>query len=220
MGHTLFPKLARPSDVVYRIVKRRIMLNELAPESVLTELGLAHEIGCSQGTVREALLRLQEDGLVTRTGRRGTAVTRLNPDEALEMRALRRRIELNGALKAVRQLDNAALAAIAALNDEMAAAAAEGDEYRLIEADREFHLAIFRLSGLDALAQILARCIMHSHRCKLWAPGHRRTLAETASRHDALLDRLAARDGEGLAEAIGVHIDTMIAEGEPKDAAA
>ena len=44
------------------------MLNELKPGAVLTELGLAHEIGCSQGTVREALLRLQEDGLVVAHG--------------------------------------------------------------------------------------------------------------------------------------------------------
>ena len=83
----MIPKLSRPSDLVYGIVKRRIILNELTPETVLTELGLAHEIGCSQGPIREALLRLQEDGLVVRSGRR-TIVTRLTAEEADEMLAL------------------------------------------------------------------------------------------------------------------------------------
>lgn len=80
------------------------MLNELEPETVLTELGLAEELGCSQGTIREALMRLQQDGLVARSGRRGTLVTRLTAEEAQEMLALRRHIEMKGALKAVTHL--------------------------------------------------------------------------------------------------------------------
>ena len=62
-----------------------------------------------------------------------------------------------------------------------------------------FHLTIFRLSGLEALEQILTRCTLHTHRSKLWAPGHQRPLIETARRHEVLIDRLAARDGAGLA---------------------
>src|SRR3954454_10159148 len=101
------PKLMRPADVVYGHVKRRIMLNELKPETVLTELGLAGEYGCSQGTVREALLRLQEDGLVAKSRRRGTVVTRLTADEAQEMLVLRSTIETRGALRSAGVFDDA-----------------------------------------------------------------------------------------------------------------
>lgn len=212
------PKLSRPSDLVYGIVKRRIILNELTPETVLTELGLAHEIGCSQGPIREALLRLQEDGLVARSGRR-TIVTRLTAEEADEMLALRRRIETRGALKAALHADGQALQDLRGILATMKEAAAQGDEYRVIEADKDFHLALFRLSGLDALGQILARCIMHSNRYKLWAPEHRRPLIETARRHDVLYERLAAGDGSGLAVALGSHIDTIVIQGGDEVAA-
>jgi DNA-binding GntR family transcriptional regulator len=214
----LIPKLSRPSDLVYGIVKRRIILNELTPETVLTELGLAREIGCSQGPIREALLRLQEDGLVVRSGRR-TVVTRLEAEEAEEMLALRRRIETRGALKAVLHADTRGLDELRDILAAMKEAAALGDEYRVIEADKDFHLALFRLSGLDALGQILARCIMHSNRYKLWAPEHRRPLIETALRHDVLFERLTAGDGIGLAAALGVHIDTIVVEGDDEVAA-
>jgi DNA-binding GntR family transcriptional regulator len=214
----LTPKLSRPSDLVYGIVKRRIILNELTPETVLTELGLAHEIGCSQGPIREALLRLQEDGLVARSGRR-TIVTRLTAEEADEMLALRRRIETRGALKAALHADGQALQDLRGILATMKEAAAQGDEYRVIEADKDFHLALFRLSGLDALGQILARCIMHSNRYKLWAPEHRRPLIETARRHDVLYERLAAGDGSGLAVALGSHIDTIVIQGGDEVAA-
>lgn len=200
----------RPRDAIYATVKRRIVLNELRPGVTLTELGLAAELGCSQGPVREALMRLQEDGLVLRGGHRGTTVTPLDPHEAAEILALRRRIETRAAHGAARAVDTRALERLGQLRRRMGEAAAQDDEYALIELDTAFHLEIFGLAGLRAMEQILVRCILHSHRQKLWEPRHRRPLAETAARHDRLLDRLAARDGAGLAEALGAHIDTIV----------
>jgi len=203
-------RFMRPLDFAYDDVKRRIMLNELEPGEVLTELGLARGLGCSQGTIREVLFRLQEDGLVTRAGRRGTRVTRLDPDEAQEILALRRRIEMRGALKAVQAVDQEALVRLEEAELEMERAAEEDDEHRLTELDIAFHQSLFALSGLEALEQILTRCMLHAHRWRLWAPSHRRPLIETARRHRPITERFAARDGEGLAAALGHHIDTIV----------
>jgi DNA-binding GntR family transcriptional regulator len=200
----------RPRDNVYATVKRRIVLNELRPGVVITELGLAADLGCSQGPVREALMRLQEDGLVLRTGHRGTVVTPLNPDEAEEILALRRRIEMRAAPKAAQSVDARALDRLATFRRRMNEAAEAGNEYELIELDTAFHFEIFQLAELRALEQILVRCILHSHRQKLWEPRHRRPLIETAARHDILLEHLAARDGKALAAALGEHIDTIV----------
>jgi GntR family transcriptional regulator, rspAB operon transcriptional repressor len=200
----------RPRDAIYAAVRRRIVQNELQPGVVLTELGLAADLSCSQGPAREALMRLQEDGLVLRNGHRGTVVTPLNPEEAREILALRRRIEVRAAPRAARAVDTMALDRLTDLRARMTDAARANDAYALIEIDTEFHLTIFRLSGLMALEQILVRCILHSHRQKLWEPRHRRPLLQTAARHDGLLTLLAARDGQGLAKALGEHIDTIV----------
>ena len=202
-------------DAAYAKLKRQILLNELKPGDAITELGLAEELGCSQGTVREALLRLQEDGLVIRSGHRGTTVTPLDPEEADEILALRRRLEMRGALRAARAATPEAVAQLDELQQRMDGAARAGDEYSLISLDTDYHLAIFRLSGLRALEQILVRCILHSHRQKLWEPRHRRPLPQTAARHRSLTERFAAGDGDGLAAALGHHIDTIVdVEGE------
>jgi DNA-binding GntR family transcriptional regulator len=206
--------ILRPRELVYQTVKRRILMNELKPETGLTELGLAKEIGCSQGTIREALFQLQEDGLVTRAGHRGTTVTRLDPEEAQEILALRRRIEVRSALKAALHVTDESLDNLRGIMVGMESAAQREDAFALIELDMAFHLTIFRLAGFEALEQILTRCTLHTHRSKLWAPGHQRPLIETARRHGVLINRLAARDGAGLSEAIGEHIDTIVsAEG-------
>ena len=207
--------IKRPRALVYETVKRRIMMNEIEPGSVLTELGLAREIGCSQGTIREALLRLQEDGLVTRAGHRGTTVTRLDQEEAEETLAIRRRIEVRGALKAARHATGEVIETLHRLIGRMEDAAHQDDAFALIEFDMAFHLTLFRLSGLEALEQILTRCTLHTHRSKLWAPGHRRPLLETARRHHVLVEHLAGGDAEGLARAVAQHIDTIVTEEHP-----
>lgn len=204
------PAARRPRDLVYSALKRRIVLNEIAPGDALTELGLARELGCSQGTVREALLRLQEDGLVVRDGHRGTTVTELHPDAAIEILELRKRLETRGALRAVGAYDDRARAELDAIRKAMAKAAQRGDEFGLIELDMRFHATIFRLASPSVLEQILIRCMLHSHRQKLWAPGHRRTLAKTADRHAPLLAALEARDGPRLAREIEHHLDTIV----------
>lgn len=204
------PAARRPRDLVYSALKRRIVLNEIAPGDALTELGLARELGCSQGTVRETLLRLQEDGLVVRDGHRGTTVTELDPDAAIEILELRKRLETRGALRAVGAYDDRARAELDAIRKAMAKAAQRGDEFGLIELDMRFHATIFRLASPSVLEQILIRCMLHSHRQKLWAPGHRRTLAKTADRHAPLMAALEARDGPRLAREIEHHLDTIV----------
>lgn len=208
----------RPRDVVYRFLKRQILLNDLPPNAPLTELGVAQDMGCSQGTVREALLLLQEDGLVLRSGHRGTAVTPLDAETAAAMLALRRQIETQAAPRMVVRSTPDIARRLAEIIDEMMGHAEAGDEFGLIEADIAFHMTMFRLAGYQAMEPILNRVMLHTHRQKLWEPRHRRSLRETAARHQALVAALA-RDGAALADALGEHIDTIVDVTSPELAA-
>jgi DNA-binding GntR family transcriptional regulator len=185
-------------------------MNDLAPGTVLTELGLAADLACSQAMVREALLRLQGEGLVRRSGRQGTSVTDLDSETALEILDLRRRIELRGARRAVKRAGIGDISRLDALLDAMHRAAAANDAWALVEWDTEFHLALFHASGLHAMEPILARCIMHTHRFKLWAPWHQRPLSQTASRHEPILEALRDRDGTALTRELSNHLDTIV----------
>jgi DNA-binding GntR family transcriptional regulator len=191
-------------------LRRRIVLNEITPGAGLTELGLAADLGCSQAAVREALLRLEGEGLVRRAGHHGTTVTDLDADTAAEMLHLRRRIELRAARRAARSATPADLAALEHIQTRMEAAAAAGDAWAVLEADMDLHLALFGITGVDAMAPILARCMLHTHRFRLWAPWHGRPLAVTAGRHRPILAALAAGDGPLLVHELGAHIDTIV----------
>ena len=200
---------ARASRVLSEL-RRRIVMNELTPGAVLTELGLAADLACGQSSVREALLRLEGEGLVLRAGRQGTTITDLDVDSASEMLDLRRRIELRGARRAVRRVSAGDLAGLLAIQERMERAAEADDAWAVLECDMELHLALFRASGLHAMGPILARCMLHSHRFRLWAPWHRRSLLETVRRHRPILAALQAGDATGLARELGAHLDTIV----------
>jgi DNA-binding GntR family transcriptional regulator len=205
------PKIRRqPGTSALRDLRRRIVLNEIQPSAVLTELGLAETLGCSQAAVREALLRLEGEGLVARAGRQGTTVTALDRDAAEEILALRRRIETGAVRRIVPRTGSGDVAALEAELAAMRTAARDGDLWAMVEADIAFHLALFRIAGLPAMEPILARCILHTHRFRLWAPWHRRRLTATAARHAPILAALAARDATALAEVLGHHLDTIV----------
>ncbi len=200
---------ARASRVLAEL-RRRIVMNEFAPGAVLTELGLAAELACSQSSVREALLRLEGEGLVLRAGRQGTTVTDLDLGSATEILNLRRRLELRGARRSIRRLSAGDLAGLEAIQERMERAARAGDAWAVLEADMDLHLALFRASGLFAMVPILARVMLHSYRFRLWAPWHRRPLTQTALRHRPILAALRAGDAAALNHELGAHLDTIV----------
>ncbi len=195
---------------VFSDLRRRIVMNELAPGTVLTELGVGAELGCSQASVREALLRLQGEGLVLRAGRQGTKVTDLDADTAAEMLDLRRRLEMRGARRAARRASPEHIAALRTIVARMETAGLAGDAWGVVQRDMEFHLALFESSGLYALGPVLERCMLHTYRIRQWAPWHHQPLVHTAQRHHELLLALEGRDATRLVYELGVHLDTTV----------
>jgi DNA-binding GntR family transcriptional regulator len=204
--------MSRGQTILHEL-RRRIVLNELRPGTVLTELSLAAELQGSQGAVREALLRLEGEGLVTRSGHQGTAVTDLGPAEAAEMLHLRRQIEGRAASAIAARLSRGDETTLEHLTSAMETAAASNSQWHMILADTEFHLTLFRTAGLAAMEPILARCILHTHRSRLWAPWHDRPLQQTADRHRDIMAAARSRNGRRLRQALERHIDTIVERG-------
>ena len=191
-------------------LKHDIMLGVLAPATPLTELDLAARFGCSQGTVREALLLLQEEGLVRRNGHRGTQVSDCTADEAVEMFRVRLQIESSGILRVLARPSSALIADLRELTDAMLEAAEVDDEMRLASLDRDFHRRLFRDADLPALEPILHRCLVHNHRFKISRSTERRDLVATAARHRPIVDAIERGDVAFATESMHHHIATIV----------
>lgn len=205
----------RKGNAVYRWLKRAILLREIAPGEALVEQAIARHLGCSQGPVREALLRLNEDGLVERRGYKGTIVSELGVEEVAQMAKIRIELEAMGIRLAARRFapgDGERLRAILA---DMEAAFDDGDDYSLSELDRRFHLTVFRLSGLKGLEPILERCALFMHRFTFGNPDDEASPERPGEAHAALLAALEAGDPAAAAAASAEHIKRVIVRWSP-----
>jgi len=200
----------KKADVAYHAVRRAILLGRLKPGDALLEQKIAEEFGCSQGTVREALMRLEHDGLVARRGYRGTLVSEPSVAEAAEMARIRIRIECLGISQSAGAFDQETVDRLMAITDEMDQATKRNDYYRGSELDREFHMAVFRQSGFPALEPILNRCALHVHRFTYKDAEEAQPDSQFGEGHRALIRVFETGDGAAAQKALREHIEGVL----------
>jgi DNA-binding GntR family transcriptional regulator len=178
------------TDMVAALIRELIITGELTGEQ-LRQRDLAQRFGVSQTPVREAMRRLESEGLVIGDTRRGFTVVAgdAGPVE-----------ESLGASLAARKIDAAGISRLQDLNRRMTALA-EGDP-RYSELNREFHFTLYEYSRSPLLMSLMRL---------LWASLHSgprvlRTHAESARQHDAILDALRAGDADAAAARTYQHI--------------
>ena len=149
------------AELAYRRLRERLMDGHYNPGDRLTELGICEDLAMSRTPVREALRRLQSDGLVASTGR-GVVVSSLSPQE------MQHAMQLHGALDALAaklaataqhegRLSPAQLGALKEASHHMEERAEAGDATGAWRANLDFHMMLARLSGNPLLEDALAR---------------------------------------------------------------
>ncbi|SFB17336.1 transcriptional regulator, GntR family [Poseidonocella pacifica] len=201
---------SRRSHTVYVALQKQIVLGALEPDAVLLELDLAQRFQCSQGTVREALMQLAEEGLVIRLPHRGTHVAPCKTADARALIGIRLHIECDYLDRVIENADRDLLADLHDRLNAMRNAARDGDEYLLSLHDRAFHARLFSSADLPVVAPILARCLIHNHRFKILNSKPNRELEETAERHVPIIQSLEQGDLDGLTKLLGHHISTIV----------
>ena len=221
----------RKGNAVYHALKRAIILASLPAGEALVEQQIAATFGCSQGTVREALLRLEHDGLVSRRGYQGTVVSDISAQEAARMARIRIDLETQGVQLATPSFTAADFTRLDEIVGRMEWAEKSRDSYARSELDREFHMAVFRVAGLPALEPILTRCTLHMHRftfagdppapvAAIRADGQ--PLPSGPAQHREIVSAIAAGDPNRAAATLHDHIESVIGAWSPelKDAMA
>lgn len=200
-------KRARKSESVFQDLMGRILTGELKPDSAMTEQSLAQEYACSQSTIREALMHLQECGLVVRKGYQGTFVTDPSLAEALLLLRLRVNTEIAGISEAAKSITPCQVLELRDLDRQFHEARSQRDIFACAEIDREFHLQIFRYSGMSALEPLLVRTLVMLQRITLATPRPDDSWSHpNIVQHDRVLDALEAKNSEAAVSALKAHV--------------
>lgn len=143
-------------DMIYEDVRARIVSGRLEPGQPVRQDHLAAELGVSKIPLREALARLESDGLVVLNPRRGFEVRWLSAEEAEEIFDLRLKVEPAAAALACRRATPQDRAEAQAALEALDAAIAE-DDPRAGDLNRAFHLALVRPAGRPITTQLIER---------------------------------------------------------------
>ncbi len=196
------------ADWAHATLKDLILRNQLRPGFRAMEAGLADRLGISRTPMREALLRLQADGLVELTPRRGVRVLPLSAGDLREIYQLLCCLEATAAeLAAGRGLDTS-LPEIAALRDTNAAmdrALAAGNLEDWAQLDDRFHRGLVALSGNGRLQRVAASVWVQSHRARMLTMPFRPRPVHSCDEHRAVLEAILRGDGRVAFELHNAH---------------
>ncbi|MET9357792.1 GntR family transcriptional regulator [Streptomyces sp. NPDC006617] len=201
------------TDSVYEAVKAMVMDHVIAPGARIGIESVSRSLGVSATPVREALARLESDGLVVKrslSGYRATELlTRQGVEELFEMRLL---LEPRAAALAAERVQDAALDRIEALADELQGLPDKGDNYavygRFAALDQQFHDALAAESGRTMLAAAVERLHTHLHLFRL-SPvtgGSPSTVVE----HGRILRAVLRRNPERASDAMRHHLELSL----------
>src|SRR2546427_9581917 len=148
------PEAGSRAEQLYAYLRRAIHEGELRPNERLVETAIAEQAGMSRTPVREALRKLQVDGLVAVTGR-GLVVGAISIDELVELCAVRETLEGMAAGLAARSRTEMDLIALRHIAEEFRSAASRGDVPDLVKFNHAFHEAIWQAARNRYLARQL-----------------------------------------------------------------
>jgi DNA-binding GntR family transcriptional regulator len=200
----------RPRSVVdeaYTSLKKSIVDGVYQPGQRLRALRVAHELKVSRTPVKEALVRLEQEGLISREQGSGFIVRGLSVREILNLYRVREVLEIEVARQAFPKLTPAALDAMRDALNEADALLAQRRYPDFLRASRKFHDLITAQTGNSVLQEILSNL-----GSRFWSIGtvvvsrHAQRADEIRRENHAILDAMGGGDLKAVERAVKAHV--------------
>jgi len=195
------PEATTLPEAAYKIIRDNILDNRWPPGHQATEQEVANQLNMSRTPVREALLRLQQEGLVEVRPRHGMHVLPVSPADMKEIYEVLTSLESTAAeLTAARKLSAEELLPLEEASEAMDAALKRDDLEAWAKADEAFHSQLLMLCGNRMLRQMVLNTWDRAHRARMVTLKLRAKPVHSTREHRALLkairqgDPVAARD--------------------------
>ncbi len=190
------PTLRSPESV-YRELKRRILNNDYAPGTQVLEQTIANDLGLSRTPVREALVRLQHDGLVEVVPRHGIRVLPILRADMQEIYEVLASLEPTATELLARQNPSRErMMPLIEACDDMERALDVDNLEAWATADEKFHFALVNLCGNRRLAALVMTVWDQAHRARIFTLKLRPKPIESTREHRDVVDAILAGDAE------------------------
>ena len=196
-------------DVVFITLRQAILKGELAPGERLMEIRLANMLGVSRTPIREAIRKLELEGLVVMIPRRGAEVAGISEKSLRDVLEVRRSLEELAMDLAVQRMDSGRMEELEKAQAEFVEAISASDLIRIAQADENFHDVIYAGTENEKLVQMLnnLRDQMYRYRLEYIKDTGKRQILKVE--HERMMDALRHRDREKARRTAREHIDNQ-----------
>lgn len=196
-------------DVVFRTLRQAILKGDLKPGERLLEVHLAERLGVSRTPIREAIRKLELEGLVLMIPRKGAEVARISQKSLQDVLEVRRALEELAVEIACVRIREDGLKALRQIHARFTATTEHGDVSRITELDVDFHNQIYAATDNQKLVQLINNLQEQMYRYRMEYIKDREKWPVIVKEHKAIIDALAERDADAAKYAIRTHISNQ-----------
>lgn len=196
---------------VYARLRERIISLDLLPDTVLSRAAIAKEHGVSQSPVREAIQKLEQEGLVVSYPQSRTLVTKIDVGHARETQFLRLSVELEVARTLAKKQDPELLLSSSRILRMQKITGEDRDIPEFAALDRLFHLSLFQAAGVSALWHLISGRTGHIDRLRtlnLPDPGK---ISAVLEEHERILSSICEGDLRAVEKHVRDHLSGTLA---------
>ncbi|WP_448206983.1 GntR family transcriptional regulator [Azospirillum sp. sgz302134] len=201
---------ATAAATIYRDLRTEIVSLSRKPGEPISEKQIAEAFGVSRTPVREAVLRLADEGLIEVFPQSGTFVARIPIASLPEASLIRKTLEQATARFAAERATRSQIAALHANLERQREVDAAGDAAGFHQADEAFHALIAEIAGYPGFWPLTQQVKVQIDRCRqltLPVPGR---MATVIAEHEAIVAAIADGDPDAAARALADHIDGLL----------
>lgn len=196
-------------DVVFNTLRQAILTGELKPGERLMEIHLANKLGVSRTPIREAIRKLELEGLVTMIPRRGAEVAQITEKSMNDVLEIRRAMDALCVELACDRISEEELEKLKNACDYFEKAVRSKDAKKIAQADVELHDIIVQATGNQRLIQLVNNLSEQMYRYRYEyikdASQHERLIEE----HRVIYESIVKKDKQTASQAARMHIDNQ-----------
>lgn len=193
------------ADQVFDKLESDIITGVYPRGEVLTELRLVEELGVSRTPIREALRRLEQERLITDSGK-GSVVLGITIEDLMDIMEVRQRVEGLAAYYATKNMTEEELKQLRSINELQDFYYEKRDLDRLRQMDDQFHNMIYVLSGRTVLRDTLQPLHRKTQRYRKQSISDDTRLAASIKEHKLIFAAIEEKDAQKAAELVTKHI--------------
>jgi len=196
-------------DVVFKTLRQEILTGKLKPGERLLEIHLGDRLGVSRTPIREAIRKLELEGLVTMIPRRGAEVANITEKSLQDVMEVRRALDVLAVELACERITKDEIDALKIACEEFEKATLTKNSTVIAKADVAFHDIIMSATGNDRLIQMVSNLSEQMYRYRFEYIKDQSKHSKLVEEHKTIYESILTKNIQAAARAVETHVDNQ-----------